>query len=69
MKTDAPSLAIAYRQWMNKTFYVANLPGEGGVDWGWDDRASHARKLSPYWQRRFAADMRYIGDPYRIIPV
>ena len=51
---------IAWRFWSKKqpAFYVAQLPGDGGVDWGYTTNASEAKKLSPYWQRRFAADCR-----------
>lgn len=52
----------------NPTWYVSHLPGEGGVDWGWDDRPSHAKPLSPYWQRRFCADMAYVGTRARLLP-
>jgi hypothetical protein len=37
------------------------LPGQGGVDWGWTDKAAEAMVLSEYWQRRFKSDMRKCG--------
>lgn len=39
------------------------LPGHGGVDWGWTDKPNEAAALTPYWQRRFKADMRRCGVP------
>jgi hypothetical protein len=52
--------AIASRVWLPHLplFYVSELPGEGGIDWGYTTDASKARLLSAYWQRRFAADCR-----------
>lgn len=53
---------IASRYW-SKTcpvFYVANLKGKVG-DWGYTMQVDTAIKLSPYWQRRFAADCRRVG--------
>jgi len=47
-------------------FYVAQLPGDGGKDWGYTENRDHALKLSPYWQRRFNADCRRIGQVARI---
>lgn len=47
-----------------KTYYIGEpngLPGQGGADWGWTDKPSEAMALSPYWQRRFRADMRRCG--------
>lgn len=34
-------------------WYVSDLPGQGGVDWGYDVRPEKATVLAPYWQRRF----------------
>ena len=53
---------IAHRPWSEKTpvFYVANLKGRVG-DWGYTTDAAQAIHLSPYWQRRFAADCRRVG--------
>jgi hypothetical protein len=42
-------------------WYVTELPGQGGKDWGYGN-ASRAIPLSPYWQRRFAADMARVGS-------
>lgn len=46
-----------------KTLYIGNLPGDGGVDWGWTEKRSEAKPLTPYWQRRFKADRRRCGIP------
>lgn len=37
----------------NRRWFVGMKPGAGGKDWGWVFHASEARRLSPYWQRRF----------------
>lgn len=61
---------IAYRQWNERTiFYVASLPGhpEPKSDWGYVTKAEQAMPLSPYWQRRFAADCRRVGAIARFI--
>jgi len=50
-------------------WYVDSLPGEGGVDWGYTGSSSKARTLTPYWQRRFAATMRHLGEGVVFIPV
>jgi hypothetical protein len=54
---------IAYRQDFVKheNWYVAQVPGEGGVDWGYTTDIAKARGLNKYWQRRFAADARHVG--------
>lgn len=66
MLTKTPAMmhqAIAYRQNKNSgvLMYVAQLPGDGGKDWGYD-RAERAIPLNRDWQRRFAADCRHCGD-------
>jgi len=48
--------------------YVANLKGLIG-DWGYTTDYKHAIVLSPYWQRRFAADCRAVGATARFTPV
>lgn len=45
-----------------QTFYVREVPGEGGgKDWGYVD-ASRAKPISAHWMRRFKADMRRVGS-------
>jgi hypothetical protein len=41
--------------------YVRETP-TGGSDWGYVDRRADAAPLSPYWQRRFRADMIRVGS-------
>lgn len=65
-------MAIASRQWDKHTiFYVSDLPGHSGTvriktgaernaDWGYSSERKHAINLTPYWQRRFLADMRRV---------
>ena len=48
--------------------YVEAVPGEGGADWGYTGSASRAKPLSPYWQRRFRADMERVNARARFIP-
>ena len=62
--------AIAHRYWNQNcpVFYVSNLPGGDGSDWGYVTRAEQALPLSPYWQRRFAADCRRAGVIAHFIP-
>jgi len=61
---------LAYRK---KTgWYVAQLPGQGGVDWGYTSNPGSpldpAIELSDYWQRRFAADCRRCNDEAIFVP-
>ena len=55
--------AIAYRYWSKACplFYVAQVKPRGRGDWGYTTRASEALPLSPYWQKRFAADCNAVG--------
>jgi hypothetical protein len=54
----------AWTQWSPTTlFYVAQLKGEGGKDWGYTTDRHKARLLSPYWAKRFMADCRYCNRP------
>jgi len=47
--------------------YVAQLPGDGGVDWGYTNDPHSANdpaiRLSVYWQRRFRADRMHCNQP------
>ncbi len=59
----------AYRIWNKATgsiYYVAQLKGKVG-DWGYTSDPSQAIRLTPYWQRRFAADCKYVGYEARFI--
>ena len=42
-------------------FYAAQVPGDGGKDWGYTEKQEQALPLTPYWQRRFARDMERCG--------
>lgn len=54
---------IAYRNWTAKvTYYVSEVPGDGGKDWGYTTDSSKAISLNTYWRRRFAADCRRVGS-------
>lgn len=74
---DVP--AYAGRLWNVKPylyFYVAQKKGDGGKDWGYTeltpgqppDVLDRPILLSPYWQRRFAADCRYVGATPNFYP-
>ena len=57
-----------YRHWNSTQLYwVSHLPGHGGKDWGYTSAPSDAIQLSPYWQRRFAADCRHGGATAQFI--
>ena len=48
---------VLYRQWDTaRVFYVTDLPGHGGVDWGYSERPSDAISVSRYWMARFKMD-------------
>ena len=53
---------IAGRQWNKRTFfYVAQVPGDGGTDWGYTTEYGKALPLNQHFARRFAADCRRVG--------
>jgi hypothetical protein len=60
----------AYRVWNKVTreiYWVAQIAGHTGRDWGYTTHASQAIELSDYWQARFAADCRYVGSEAHFI--
>lgn len=60
----------AGRLWSKKPYvfyWVAQLPGEEGVDWGYVTDSSKAKLLTPYWQRRFAAYCRRVNSEAEFI--
>lgn len=60
----------AYTFWNKATgemYWVAQVKGDGGKDWGYTSHSELAIDLSPYWQRRFAADCRYCGREAQFI--
>jgi hypothetical protein len=63
--------AIASRYWSKAVpmVYVAQVKGDGGKDWGYTTDYSKACALSPFWQRRFAADCRRAGEVACFSPV
>jgi hypothetical protein len=63
---------IGYRIWnpLTKTvFYVAQVKGDGGADWGYTTEPAKACHLSPYWVRRFNADCRYCGTVAQFLTI
>ena len=44
-----------------QTVYVAQVPGDGGKDWGYTSDRAKATPLSLYWRRRFERDMARCG--------
>ena len=43
-----------------KVAYVAQVPGDGGKDWGYTLKREQAIPLSVYWRRRFERDMQRV---------
>lgn len=58
---------IAWREWNGQRHYVSDLPGQGGVDWGYTVYPQKALKLSKYWARRFNAYSKACGDTANFI--
>jgi len=59
----------AYRIWnpvRHVVYYVAQVKGRVG-DWGYTTDPTQAISLTPYWQRRFAADCVYVGSKAHFI--
>ena len=48
-------------------YYVAQVPGDAGVDWGYVTNMRQAKPLPPYWQQRFEADCRRVGANARFM--
>lgn len=47
-----------------EVWYVSHLPGDGGMDWGYDSSPAKALAVGAYWKRRFVSDMRAIGTAW-----
>ena len=47
---------------LHACWYVAQLPGQGGKDWGYTMDVKQALDLSPYWVRRFRAYCNHLGQ-------
>lgn len=58
---NASVIASRYDRNSKRTFYVANLPGDGGKDWGYTMNAKDALLLNAYWSRRFQSNCRKVG--------
>ena len=58
----------AYRYWnsANPVFWVSGVKGRVG-DWEYTTTSSKAIPLTPYWQRRFAADCRAVGAKAKFV--
>jgi hypothetical protein len=62
MKQRTPGNTVAARQQSNGgLLYVSEVPGDGGVDWGYTHSRERALLLNTYFARRFAADCRRVG--------
>ena len=59
---------VTWNQVTKLTFYVSETKGKVG-DWGYTSDASKAINLSPYWQKRFAADQRYCGRSAQFLQI
>lgn len=66
---DTPAICASYQRHIRKTWYIAQRPGDGGVDWGWVDDVKKAHPMTPYWQRRFHADELRAGRKAVFYPV
>jgi hypothetical protein len=58
----------AHRDWGTRLFWVAQVKGDGGKDWGYTTEFAKAIVLNVYWQRRFNADCRRVGAVATFIP-
>ena len=58
------SKQIAYRFWTknSRPWYVAEVKGDGGADWGYTEDMSKAVVLNTNQWRSFAKDMREVGS-------
>lgn len=63
VRYHAPASYVLYRDDFpdGALYYVSHFPGEGGKDWGYDKNPSKAKRASPYWVKRFRADMQRVG--------
>jgi hypothetical protein len=64
MKQRTLGHTIAGRPWSYNPpvfFYVAQVVGDGGVDWGYTRDKSKALPLNTYFLRRFQADCQRVG--------
>lgn len=60
---------VAKRHWHRDAwFYVSEIPGKGGKDWGYTAFADKAIPLSTQQARRFRAHCRHVGALVSIVP-
>jgi hypothetical protein len=54
---------IAYRflSQNSRPWYVSEVKGDGGVDWGYTDDVTKAKVLNTWYWKQFAKDMRDCG--------
>lgn len=63
MADTAARQYICYRQWDTcHTFYVSEVRGNGGVDWGYSPDPRQAIKLSRRQMQWFKADCARVGQ-------
>ena len=62
---------IACRFWSKASprFYVAQVKGDGGKDWGYTTKINDAIGLSPYWQRRFKNDCEHCNSTAQFLNI
>ena len=70
-KTNETKQAGNQEEWIGGAYYnksnphlywwVAQVPGEEGVDWGFTDKIEQARPLNKYYQRRWGKACRDYG--------
>ena len=68
LETDAYAHRAGLPRGHARIMWVANLPGHGGVDWGYTQDPKQAMLISPYWQRRFKTDMYRVGSDAIFVP-
>lgn len=49
--------------------YIVRAKGDGGKDWEWTQDPKLKRPMSPYWTRRFRAEMRDLGYTHGATPI
>ena len=57
MRTNEPgSFTLHSRNANGKILYVSQLPGDGGVDWGYTSRPGDALHVSGWWRNKYIAE-------------
>jgi hypothetical protein len=67
MQQRTPGNTIVSRYWSSDipVLYVAQVPGDGGKDWGYTTDAKSALPLNKHFVRRFLADCNRVGAASR----